>query len=321
MDYTDYYKILDVKKDASQDEIKSRFRKLARKYHPDINKAASAEAEFKKISEAYEVLGDPEKREAYDALGANWQQAQHAGAGAGENWDAGFEFSGGFGGNNGSFHAGGNAGQFSDFFENLFGQAFHQQRQQTQNAPGQDSHAKVLIDLEDSFTGTKKMVSLKGATRNRDGHVVMKERQLNISIPKGVIAGQHIRLKGQGHPSAGTGKAGDLYLEIAFNPHPFYSAEGANLSVKLPLTPWEAALGGKVKVPTPQGVVDLTIPVNAKQGQKMRLKGRGIPAKTAGDLFVILELTLPDGQSAEARKIYQDMAEKLAYNPRKHMGV
>ncbi len=328
MEYKDYYKILGVEKNATQDDIKSSFRKLARKYHPDINKDDGAEDEFKKISEANEVLGGPEKRAAYDQLGENWQQGQDFNPDA--NWDAGFEFSGGF--NNGGFGAGdsafhGSSGgeQFSDFFENLFGQAYAQQRQQQEearrNMPGEDSHAKVLIDLEDSFQGTKKMVSLKAPELSPDGHVTLKERKLSITIPKGVTEGQHIRLKGQGHPAPGGGQAGDLYLEIAFNPHPFYHIEGKDISISLPVTPWEAALGDKVKVPTPSGTVDLKIPANAKQGQKMRLKGRGIPAKGAGDFYVMIELTLPAADSDEAKALYKTMAEKLDYNPRKQLGV
>ncbi len=327
MEYKDYYEILGVDRDASQDEIKSSFRKLARKYHPDINKDEGAEDQFKKISEANEVLGDPEKRAAYDQLGANWQQGQDFNPG--NNWDAGFEFSGGF--QNGGSHGGdsafktGNGEQFSDFFENLFGQAYAQQRAQQEekmrNMPGQDSHAKVLIDLEDSFAGTRKTVSLKTPELDAGGHLSMKNRTLSITIPKGVTEGQHIRLKGQGHPAPGSGKAGDLYLEIAFNPHRYYHVEGKDISINLPVTPWEAALGNKVKVPTPSGPVDLKIPANARQGQKMRLKGRGIPAKEAGDFYVILDLTLPPADTEEAKEIYKTMAEKLDYNPRKQLGV
>ncbi len=322
MEYKDYYKILGVEKTATQDEIKSSFRKLARKFHPDINKEDGAEEEFKKINEANEVLKDPEKRAAYDELGMNWEQGQDFKPD--QNWDAGFEFSGGFKDGGGGFEAGG-GGQYSDFFENIFGKAYQQQREQQAqerfNAKGQDSHAKVLIDLEDSFTGTKRMISLKVPTLTEDGHVTIKDRQLNITIPKGVHEGQHIRLKGQGQPSLGTGGAGDLYLEIAFKPHAFYHIEGNDLSFHLPLTPWEAALGATIKVPTPTGQVDLKVPKSAKQGQKLRMKGRGIPAKIAGNLYVIFDIALPPADSDKAKALYETMAKELNFNPRSHLGV
>lgn len=315
MEYKDYYKILGVEKTATQDEIKRAYRKLARKYHPDLNKEEGAEAKFKEVGEAHEVLSDPEKRAAYDQLGSGYQPGQEFRPPPG--WDAGFEFSGGE-------EMG--AHEFSDFFESLFGGAFRQQRaggagprtRAQFRAKGEDHHAKVMIGIEDAFHGAKRTISLKLPELMGDGHLMLRERRLDVTIPKGVQEGQHIRLRGQGGPGLGGGEAGDLYLEIAFAPHPVYGTEGADLYVDLPVTPWEAALGAKVKAPTPGGVVDLNIPPDSKQGRKLRLKGRGLPGKTPGDLYVTLQIALPPA-SDKAKKLYEEMAKELDFNPRERL--
>ncbi len=314
MEYRDYYEILDVEKSATQDEIKRAFRKLARKFHPDLNKDEDAEAKFKEISEANEVLSDPEKRAAYDQLGQAYRPGQDFQPPP--DWDAGFEFSDGPASENAQ-------GQdFSDFFETLFGEAYQQKRAADAkarfHAKGQDHHAKVLIDLEDTFHGTKRTIVLKVPEVTEDGHLVVKDRKLEVSIPKGVQEGQHIRLKGQGAPGRGDGTAGDLYIEIVNKAHPIYRAGGSDLYLDLPVTPWEAALGRKVKVPTPGGIVDLNIPAGSQQGRKLRLKGRGLPAKPPGDLYVSLRIALPPADSAKAKKVYEAMAE-LDFNPREHL--
>jgi len=316
MEYKDYYAALGVKTDATQDEIKRAFRKLARKYHPDINKDEGAEAKFKEVSEANEVLSDPEKRAAYDQLG----QEHHAGQEfrPPPNWDTGFEFSGA------SARPGGNNGAaYSDFFEELFGQAHRAEYAQRSrfHARGEDHHARILVDLEDTFAGAKRAIQLKVPKVTADGHVMTEQRTLNVNIPKGVRRGQHIRLKGQGTPGFGSGEPGDLYLEIEFAPHRFYHVEGPDLYLDLPVAPWEAALGAKVKAPTPGGVVDVTIPANSTQGRKLRLKGRGIPGKTPGDLYIVLQIALPSTDSAKAKELYQAMADELAFNPRAHLGI
>ena len=316
MEYKDYYEIMGVKRDATQDEIKRTYRKLARKYHPDVSKHSDAEERFKAVGEAYEVLKDPEKRAAYDQLGANWQAGQDFKPPP--DWDAGFEFSGG------GYTAGG-GGAHSDFFEQMFGQQFRQAGRggghRTFHMRGDDHHAKVLIDLEDSFAGATRSMSLHVPEITEDGHVVTRERTLNVRIPKGIRPGQQIRLAGQGAPGMGGAESGDLYLEVAFREHPLYRVDGADIYLDLPVAPWEAALGAGIKAPTPSGGVDLKIPAGSNQGRKLRLKGRGLPGKTPGDLYVVLQVTLPPADSEEAKHLYEQMQDKLGFNPRAAMGV
>jgi curved DNA-binding protein len=313
MDFKDYYRIMGVARDASQDEIKRAYRKLARKYHPDVSKAADAELRFKEVGEAYAVLRDPEKRAAYDQLGANWKAGQEFRPPP--DWDAGFEFRGG-GGERASAH--------SDFFESLFGGggfgARPGGRRQARQAHGEDHHAKVLIDLEDAYTGGTRAISLRRPEFDSNGHMVTKLRTLNVKIPKGVKQGQRIRLAGEGAPAMGTGRAGDLYLEIEFNPHRVFRVEGRDVYLELPLTPWEAALGGTVQAPTPSGPVDLKIPKGTTSKRKMRLKQRGIPGRSAGDLYVELVITVPPADTDAARRLYEEMREKLPYDPRSELG-
>ena len=316
MDYKDYYKIMGVKRDAKQEDVKRAYRKLARKYHPDVSKEKDAEEKFKEVGEAYEVLKDPEKRAAYDQLGANWQ--------AGEdfqpppNWDAGFEFSGG------GYTQADNAA-FSDFFETLFGQGFgssHDSGAYTgYQARGEDHHAKVLIDLEDSYQGAEREIALRTPTMDRDGRVLNKERKLSVKIPKGVKQGQKIRLVGQGSPGMGGGESGDLYLEIEFKPHAVYRVESKDVYLNLPVTPWEAALGASIKIPIPLGKLDLKIPPNSLGGRKLRLKGQGIPGASPGDIYVILQIILPFADSENAKKLYRQMEKELGFNPRSELGV
>lgn len=307
MQYKDYYNIMGLSRNASQDEVKRAYRKLARKYHPDVSKEANAEAKFKELGEAYEVLKDPEKRVAYDRLGSNWK--------AGEdfrpppNWHQNFEFK------SGNFA---DVGAFSDFFEQLFG---HTGQSRTEiHARGQDSHAKIYIELEDSIFGVTRNISLSTPEINTQGFPQVKARNLNVKIPKGIKSGQHIRLAGQGEQGVGGGKTGDLLLEIAFNKHVLYRVSEADIYLDLPVTPWEAVLGAIIKIPTPEGKVDLKIPPNSKQGSKLRLKGRGIPAKTPGDFFVVLQIALPPANTEQAKAIYRTMQQELDFNPRLNLG-
>jgi curved DNA-binding protein len=303
-----------VARDATQDEIKRAYRKLARKYHPDVSKERDAEARFKEASEAYEVLKDPEKRAAYDQLGANWEAGQEFRPPP--DWDQGFEFHGG------GFTEG-DAEQFSEFFENLFGRGGFTggSRQREFHAHGEDTHAKVLIDLEDAYQGSSRTFTLKHSELGPDGRPQLKERTLNVRIPKGVRQGQNIRLAGQGAAGVGRGQAGDLYLEVEFKPHRVYTVEGKDVYVHLPVAPWEAALGATVKVPTPSGVVEMKIPPNSPGGRKLRLKGRGIPAKTPGDLYVVVDIVLPKAETENARRAYEEFEKALDFNPRASLGV
>ncbi|QEA40649.1 J domain-containing protein [Pistricoccus aurantiacus] len=325
MEFKDYYQVMGVERDATQDEIKRAYRKLARKYHPDVNKEANAETKFKEVGEAYEVLKDPEKRAAYDQLGTNWQAGQDFQPPP--DWDQGFEFHGG-----GFTEA--DAAQFSDFFEDLFGRRgsggaggrgfedfsagghsreFHFR--------GEDSHARILIDLEDAYQGATRTLTLKHSELGADGRPQVKERNLNVKIPKGIRPGQHIRLTKQGQPGFGQGEAGDLYLEVEFRPHPLYRVEGKDVYLELPVAPWEAALGANVKVPTPSGQVGLKIPANSKAGGRLRLRGRGLPSKAPGDLYVVLRVELPKANSEADKAAYEEFAKAFEFNPRADLGV
>jgi curved DNA-binding protein len=316
MEFKDYYAIMGVARDATQDEIKRAYRKLARKYHPDVSKEKDAEARFKEVGEAYEVLKDAEKRAAYDQLGANWKAGQEFRPPP--DWDAGFEFSGGG-------FTGGNAADFSDFFESLFGRGFGgggARGGRGTHAQGQDRHAKVLIELEDTYTGATRSISLRVPEVDAQGRVLTREHTLNVTIPRGIRAGQHLRLAGQGAPGMGQGKAGDLFLEVEFAPHPHYRVDDRDVYLELPVTPWEAALGASVKVPTPGGAVEMKIPAGSTGGRKLRLKGRGIPSSTPGDFYVELQIVTPPADSAAAKTLYANMATQFkSFNPRARLGV
>jgi len=308
MEYKDYYQVLGVARTATQDDIKRAYRKLARKYHPDVSKEPEAEDRFKEVSEAYEVLHDPEKRAAYDQFGDNWQTGQEFRPPP--DWDQGYEF-----------HGGGftsvNEGEFSDFFENLFGRGgFGSRASRGFKARGEDSYAKISIDLNDAFQGATRSLSLKHSELDASGRPITKERTLKVKIPKGIHQGQHIRLNKQGSAGFGGADAGDLYLEVVFRPHPLFSVEGKDLYIKLPVSPWEAALGAKIEVPTPSGAVNINIPANSKTGDKLRLRGRGIPATQAGDLYVTLAIVLPEAHSEKAKAAYKALEQACPFNPR-----
>jgi curved DNA-binding protein len=317
MRYKDYYGVMGVERDASQDEIKRAYRKLARKYHPDVSKEADAEARFKELGEAYEVLKDPEKRAAYDKLGADWKAGQDFQPPP--DWNEGFEFHGGE-------FTGATAEEFSDFFDTLFGRGaggggFSRSSRQGFRARGEDTYAKILIDLEDAYTGKSRAVTLEHTEIGPDGRPSTKQRTLNVRIPKGVRQGQHIRLAGQGSPGIGGGESGDLYLEVEFRPHRYYRVEGRDVFIDLPVAPWEAALGSTVKVRTPSGYVDLTIPPNSANGRKLRLRGKGIPAKQPGDLFVVLNVALPKADTEAAKAAYEDFRQAVDFKPRADIGM
>ncbi len=321
MKYKDYYETLGVSRTATQDEIKTAYRKLARKYHPDVSKVPDAEARFKEINEANEVLKDPEKRVAYDQMGSNWKAGQEFKPPP--NWDQGFEFRGGAGSPFGGGGGGGESFDASDFFESLFGRrngtAGGGARRRT-SVQGEDHNAKVLIDIEDSYRGAERQVTLRSPVESPDGRVSLQERTLDVHIPKGIRPGQHLRLAGQGAPGSGGAKAGDLYLEIEFGPHAFYRVDGADVYVDLPLAPWEAALGADVDVPTPEGTLQLTVPKGSTAGRKLRLKGRGLPGKTPGDLYAVLQIVPPRADSDAAKAAYDNLAKAFPdFRPRAHL--
>lgn len=307
MDYQDYYKTMGVARDATPDAIKRAYRKLARKYHPDVSKEPGAEEKFKAMQEAYEVLKDPEKRAAYDQLGANWRAGQEFRPPP--DWGRQFEFSA----------APGEEAGFSDFFSSLFGSGSPFGRTGGARgfaAAGQDHVAVVTIGLEEAYRGSTRNIELQSPQVGRDGRVSVQPRTLRVTIPAGVVAGQRIRLAGQGSPGLGGGPAGDLYLEIAFEPHPLFTPDGRDIVLTLPIAPWEAALGAVVPAPTLGGNVDMRIPAGARAGQRLRLKGRGLPGKPPGDQFVQLKIVTPPADSPRARELYEQMQRELAFDPR-----
>ncbi len=319
MKFKDYYQILGVERDASQDDIKRAYRKLARKYHPDVSKEPDAEERFKEVNEAHEVLSDPEKRAAYDRLGANWR--------AGQDFTPppGWEFSTGPGGTH-TFTSEDAAHfeDFSDFFESLFGglgrrSGFRARSAETGGA-GRDTYARIAIDIEDAFHGATRQLSLRVPEIDGSGHVTLREKLLHVRIPAGIRPGHQIRLAGQGEPSLHGGPPGDLYLEVEFNPHPLYRIEGRDLYLDLPVAPWEAALGRAVEAPTPAGPVEVTIPANSGAGRKLRLRGKGLPGNPPGDMYIVLQIALPPANTERARELYEMMERDLRFDPRRSMG-
>lgn len=299
MQFKDYYETLGVKPDASDADIKSAYRRLARKYHPDVSKESGAEEKIKSINEAYEALKEPARRKAYDQLRAGGYRAGDEFRGPPPNWQE-----------EGDFHFGdaGGGEDFSDFFESLFGR-MGARGARTARGPmrGRDLHAHLAVDLETAYRGGSERVSL------RDGS---GDRTLDIRIPAGIQPGQQIRLAGQGYPGMNGGPAGDLLLEIRLRDDGRFRLDGRNVLLTLPVSPWEAALGAKVPVPTLGGEVELRIPAGSDSGRKLRLRGRGWPGETPGDQIVTLEVRAPKAETAEQKKVYEDMAAAFDFDPR-----
>jgi curved DNA-binding protein len=295
VEFKDYYQTLGVAREAAADEIRKAFRKLARKYHPDVSKEPDAEARMKEVNEAYAVLSDPEKRAAYDQLGRNHRPGEEFRPPP--DWDAGFEFS----------HHDFQGADFSDFFAELFGRM-------GARGHGQDHYAKVLLDAQDAFLGAARQISLRVPTVDAGGRVALETRTLNVKIPAGVREGQLIRLAGQG--AGGAGKPGDLLLEVHFKPHARYRVDGRDLHVDLPVAPWEAALGAVLRVEVPGGALNVRIPAGAQSGRVLRVRGKGIPAQPPGDLLLTLRVVLPSADTPKARELYEQMARDLAFDPR-----
>jgi curved DNA-binding protein len=328
MEYRDYYQILGVQRTATADQIKTAYRRLARKYHPDVSKEPNAEARFKEMQEAYEVLKDPQKRAAYDQLGSEWKSGEQFRPPP--DWGSGFEFDGAPGAASGGRHGrgsgrarggSGGAGEqafeqegFSDFFSSLFGGgspfgagARH---------GGRDHHARIDLELEQAFRGATTALELKRPEVKPDGTLEVRTHTVRVTIPPGVTDGQLIRLAGQGEAAADGGKPGDLYLEAHILPHRLYQLDGRDVTLTLPLAPWEAALGAGVTVPTLGGPVEMQVPAGAQSGQKLRLRGRGLPGQPPGDEYVQLKVVLPPANSPEAKALYTEMRARLDFNPR-----
>lgn len=302
MDIKDYYAVLGVTPETPEQDMKRAFRKLARQYHPDVSKLPDAEKRFKEINEAWEVLKDPAKRAEYDKMRqGGWQQAADEGFRQPQN-----DF---YSGDHPEDYAYAGGGNFSDFFEQMFGN-----RAETTQHPrkGKDIHAKITIPLETAYTGGIQTIQLEGGKQSKT---------LQVKIPSGVHEGSQIRLKEQGQPGIAGGSQGDLYIEIHLAPHAFYTAKKKDIYLNLPITPWEAALGATIAVPTLGGSVNLKVQPGSQTGQKMRLKERGLPGKPAGDQYILLEIKVPEAQNADDKALYEKMAKDMAFNPRAALGV
>lgn len=316
MEFKDYYATLGVERTATQDEVKQAYRKLARKYHPDLSKEPNAEDRFKEVAEAHEALIDPERRAAYDDISKRQTSGQAFEPQPG--WSSGFEFSG-----RGAERSAGGDANFSDFFESLFGRDRASRGGQThaggsaRSQQGTDHHAKVSIDLLDSYRGARRTLTLRMPVVDAQGQTSLQERQIEVTIPKGVRDGQHLRLSGQGAAGTGGAAAGDLYLEIQFLPHPLYQVNGRDVSFALPVSPWEAALGATITAPTPEGPVQLSVPPGSSQGRKLRLKGKGLPGIPPGDLYVSLAIALPPAETEAQQAAYRALAQAFpGHDPR-----
>ncbi|KRW81597.1 DnaJ C-terminal domain-containing protein [Marinobacter sp. P4B1] len=324
MDFKDYYAVLGVSESATPEDIKKAYRKLARKYHPDVSKEENASDKFKDVGEAYEVLKDPEKRAEYDQL-------RKYGARADGSFQPppGWQSASGFGGGG---YTEADARQFSEFFEEIFGGGRHGGFsgadfggggfRQSAKMRGEDVHARLALFLEEAFNGCEKQVSFTVHEIDSHGRMVPRQKTLKVKIPSGMREGQHIRLKGQGAPGVGGAEPGDLFIEVEMAPHPHFTIEGHDVLVTVPVTPWEAALGATVTVPTVGGKVNVKVPKGSSSGRKLRLKGKGFPGKHPGDQIVVLQVAMPEQHTPEAEKLYETLAElEKDFNPRSKLHV
>jgi curved DNA-binding protein len=323
--YRDYYEILGIKRDVGQNEVQRAYRKLARKYHPDVNKESDSEEKFKEINEAYEVLKDPEKRKMYDQLGPNWKAGQDFRPPPG--WETQFNFGGG--GAQAEFQWGGPGG-FSDFFEALFGGAggFRQARGGARSGSfgrgavfqqaGADQETTIRISLEEAFHGGAKSILLQSRVINPQGQLQVQEKRYDVKIPPGIRPGQKIRLVGQGEEGSGGGRKGDLYLKVEIEPHPIFELKGRDIFMELPVAPWEAVLGSEVRVLALSGSIDLKVPPGTQGGQKLRLRGKGMPNPKGapGDLYVTVVVKVPTIPSEKERELFEELQKSSGFNPR-----
>jgi curved DNA-binding protein len=304
MEFKDYYKILGVEPDADLKAIKTAYRKLARKYHPDVSDHKDAENKFKDVAEAYAALKDTGKRAEYDELKKYGQHGQRFEPPPG--WQS----------------SSSQDGDFSDFFESIFGaggpRGPQMHRETRFSFRGQDIETELPIFLEETLSDKKKTISYQLPHYDIEGRRLADvKKTLNIKIPKGVSDGEHIRLKGQGGPGTGDGQNGDLYLHIRLVPHPLFDVEGHNLIITVPITPWEAILGTKVEVPTLSGNINLTVPPNSQTGKRLRVKDKGLIGKAGmGDLYAVLKIVIPDKTDEDSRLLWETLSEKIAFDPR-----
>lgn len=315
MNGMDYYRVLGVTRTANADELKQAFRKLARKYHPDLSREPDAESRMKEVNEAFATLSDPERRAAYDRAVNGQTRGPEFKA---PPWQSGHIYA------RSSKPASRDSASFSDFFTDLFGAdggKTQSSRSRNSRRRGEDHRASVLLDIEDAYRGGIKAITLRVPREETLGHVVMVERTINVNIPRGVHEGQMIRLAGQGKPGVLGSQPGDLYLEVHFKQHPRYRTEGRDVFALLPIAPWEAALGATVMAPVPGGTIEVRIPAGSQPGRKLRLKGKGIPAQTPGDLYLVLDVVLPPADNLKARQLYQAMAHDLGFNPRQGIHI
>jgi curved DNA-binding protein len=334
VEFKDYYKILGVERTASHDDIRKAFRSLARKYHPDVAKDKKhAEEKFKEINEAYEVLGDAEKRKKYDDLGADWKSGfmPHQ-QGGGEPYQS-YSYRGGSPGE--GFEFGGTG--FSDFFEQFFGSGFNRRTGgiHTETEKGPDVEGVLMVTLEEALRGGIRVVTLRhntacaechgSGTKGRaicptcqgTGQVTVTQTH-KVKIPPGVRDGQRLRLSGRGEPGTGGGPPGDLYLKVRMASHPDFRVEGGDLYYDLDLAPWEATLGASISVPTLTGPVSIKIPPGTQNGQRLRVKSRGLPGPDSekGDLYVVARVQVPKQTSESEKALWEQLARESHFNPR-----
>lgn len=313
MQYKDYYQILGIDRKATQDDVKKAYRKLARKYHPDVSKEPNAEEKFKEVGEAYEVLKDSEKRAAYDQLGT-YRTGQEFRPPPG--WEQQFS------------QARGGSGEYathdySDFFAELIGmgkRGAHRRTAPSFAMTGQDYEVTVHLKLEEAFRGTETNLELVAPEYTEEGTVRRVPKTIKVRIPKGVTDGQKLRVPGKGGKGINGGPNGDLYLNIALHPHPLFKASESDLYLEVPVTPWEAALGASIEVPTLDGSVRLKVPASAKAGQKLRLSGKGLPKPGGGhgDFYAVLQIASPTVLNAREKDLFEELAKVSSFNPRGH---